>query len=164
MYPEQRIFLAGIKFAVEFAVVFVSQFRRFLGPCGLGVIDYLVFVGIHVFAVFPFLDLAGDYGHGQETAVFFEQGVDAGLFEEFLVVIVDVEDYVGAAFGLVSGAHTVFGASVALPADGFSIFLIAERTDLNLLCHHECRVEAESEVAYDGIGGVFIFVDEFFSA
>ncbi len=110
------------------------------------------------------MDLAGDYGHGQEAAVFFEQGVDAGLFEEFLVVIVDVEDYVGAAFGLVGGAHAVFGTSVALPADGFGTFLIAERTDFNLLCNHECRVETEAEVTYDGIGCVFILVDEFFSA
>ena len=88
---------------IELEIVLVGEVGGLAGPERLGGVDHVVLVGVDIFAILPLLDLAADDGHGQEPAVFLQQGVDARLLQELLVVVVDVEDDVRSAVGLVGG-------------------------------------------------------------
>ena len=57
--------------------------------------------------------------------------------EEFLVVVVDVEGYLGAAVGLVAVAHLEFGRAVAAPHHALCALLVRERAYLHLGRDHE---------------------------
>ena len=48
--------------------------------------------------------------------------------------------------------------------DSFSIVLIAEGEDFDLLGHHESGIEAQTEVADDGFGFVLVLIDKFLCA
>ena len=149
MNPEKRIFLTGIELAVEIAVVLVGEIGGLARPERLGRVD----------------DIAvGFDGHWQESAVFLKQEVYAALFEELLVVIVDIEDDVGSALGARTFVHGIGGRAVAFPSHGLSALLIAQRVDDHLFGHHESRVEAESEMADYAVGRVLILRQEFFGA
>ena len=149
MDPEQGVVLAGIELVVEVAVVVVGELAGLLCPLRGRVVDYLV---------------AAAHGDGQEAAVLLEQSVDARLLEEFLVVVVDVEGYLSAAVGLVAVAHLEFGRAVAAPHYALCALLVRERAYLHLGRDHEGRVEAQTEVADDGVGRVLVFGKEFLGA
>ncbi len=160
MNPEQGVVVAGIQFAVECQIVLVGEFGGFLCPLRLCAVDNKVAVGVLPFAVFPFALLAADNRHGQEAAIFAQEGVDTFLFEEFGAVAVDMQHNVGAAFGAGAFTEGVFGRAVAFPAHRSGTFAVAQRVDFHLVGNHECRVEAQAEVADDGVRAVFVFIEE----
>ncbi len=147
--PEQRIVLTGIKFVIEFDVIFISQLRGLLHPHRFESV-YQCFAAVN--------------GDGEETAILAQKGVDACLFKEFLAFIINVEHNVGSALGAGAFFHLKFGRTVAAPEHGFSAFLIAQRVDFNFLGYHECRVEAKAKVSDDARCSVFILGEEFFGA
>ena len=92
MNPEEGLIVHGIERAIELLVVLVLQLAWGSGPERLHVVDDIVLGSLHLLAVLPLGLLAKGYGHSQELAVFVEQRLDAGLLQEFLAVVVDVED------------------------------------------------------------------------
>ena len=99
--PEQRLIAHGVKLAVEVLVILILQFARHSGPQRSRVVDDAVFVRIDLLAVFPFCLFAEYNRNRKETAVFVEQFLYLGLFEEVLAVVIDIHDDVGTAFSLV---------------------------------------------------------------
>ncbi|EJX05775.1 hypothetical protein EVA_06116 [gut metagenome] len=73
MDPEERFVAHWIKLTVELLVVFVCQSRRSLGPKRMGIIDDIVFIGVHLLAVLPFGLLTQGNRHWEEAAVFVEK-------------------------------------------------------------------------------------------
>ena len=163
MNPEERFVDAGIEVGIEFPVILVGQVGRFASPGRLQVVDDFVFVGIDIFAVFPLLLFTEYNGYGQEAAILLQQRLDALLFEELLVLIVDIQHNIGTAFALVDVGHLVGRRTVAAPHDTFCPLFIGQGANLNLLRNHEGGVEAQAEVADDGVGIVFIFLQKLFS-
>ena len=62
--------------------------------------------------------------------------------------------------GFLSSLDGELRASVAGPLHSLGTLLVAAGDDVHLVAHHERRVEAQSEVAYYGIGIVLVFVEE----
>ena len=158
VYPEHRIFVHRIQGVVEVQIVFVLEFRRGLGPERLNGVDDIVFFRFHLLAVFPFGLFAEDHRERHELAVFAQKRGDTALFRVFLVFVVDVQGYHGSAVCLLALLHAEFGIAFAAPFHRLLPFLPAERFDGDLLRHHECRVEAEAEVADYVL--VFVFFQE----
>ena len=158
MDPEHRILLARLQLVVELQIVLVGQFRRLARPQRLGVVHHVVLVSVNILTVLPLLHLTRNHRNREETAILLQQCVDARLLQEFLAIVVNIEDYVRAATLLVGLGQRIFGAAVAGPLHGLGALLIAQRTDHDFLRHHERRIESESEVADDGIGSVLIFL------
>ena len=158
--PEQGIVVHGEERVVELLVVLVLERRRRLRPEGLDAVDDVVLVGIDLLAVLPLRLLAEDHGHGHKLAVLREQLLDGRFLEIVLAVVVDVEDDVGTAVGLLHPVDGVFGAAVAGPAHGVAALAPALGDDLDLLAHHEGGVESETEMADDGLGLVLVLVEE----
>ena len=100
--PEQRLILHWIKLAVELFIVLILQGRRCLGPQRLNIVDDIVFIGLHLLAVFPFSLLAEGDGHGHELAVFVEQSLNLVMLQVFLAVVGNVEDDVRSTVILLS--------------------------------------------------------------
>ena len=122
--PEERLVGHRVELAVERLVVLILQLRGLAHPSGLGVVDDVVLVGVDILAVLPLLLLAEGDGDGQVAAVFLEQRGDLVLFEEILVVVVDVEDDVRAAVVLLRLGHFVFRRALAAPPHGRGALLI----------------------------------------
>ena len=158
--PEQRLVGHGIEVTIEGFVVFVLQFAGLACPERSRFVDDVVFSGFYLFAVFPFLLLAESYGHGQEAAVLLQQRRDAGFFEELLAIIVDVEDNIGTAVGLVAILDSKLRTAVASPFHSLCTFLARLGDDFYLLGNHESRVEAQTEVADDGVRVVLVLLEE----
>ena len=164
MNPEKRLIGHGIEVAVELLVVFILQFAGLLCPKRGGVVDDIVFVGVHLLAVFPFLFLAEGYGNGEEAAILLQEGRNAGFFQEFLAILVNVEDDIRATVGAVGIFQGEFGTSVTRPLDGLGVFTIGLGDNLHLFGHHESRVEAQAKMSDNGIGIILIFLQEVVSA
>ena len=109
VYPEHRLLLHGIELAVERLVVIILEVTRGLGPQVLHIIHYVVLGGLNLLSVFPLLLLAAGNLYGQETAVFLEQALDGGLLQVLLAVIIQVEDDIGTAVGLIGISKFKFG-------------------------------------------------------
>ena len=71
--PEQRLIAHGVEVAVELLVVLVGEFARSTCPQGVGVVDDVVLIGLHLLAILPILLLAEGDRDGEETAVLGEQ-------------------------------------------------------------------------------------------
>ncbi len=69
MNMEQRFVGHGVEGPVELVVVLFLHVGWLAGPCGLGVVNLVVLVGLFVFVLLPFLLLAKDDGDGKELAV-----------------------------------------------------------------------------------------------
>ena len=123
--PEERFILHGIEIAIEIAIILISQSRRRLCPERVSVVDYVVLSSVHLLTIFPLLLFAKGNGDGEEAAVFVEQGLDATLFEEFLVFLVNVQHDVCAAFRLFGRFECEFGSAVAAPFHSFRTFAVA---------------------------------------
>ena len=70
---------------------------------------------------------------------------------------------VGAAFGLVALFERIFGRAVATPMLCGRIG-VRFCKDFDLFRYHKCRIEAQAEMADDGVGVVFVFIQKFGSA
>ena len=158
--PEQRLVLHGVEGAIERLVVLVLQRRRGLCPQGLHVVDDVILIGVLHLSILPLLLLAEAHGHGHELAVFLQQALDALALEELLAVVGDVENDIGTAVLALSIFDGELRTAVASPAHGLSAFLIGAGDDFHLLADHECRVEAQSEMADDGVGRLLVFIEE----
>ena len=162
--PEQGLVGHRVEVAVERAVVLVLQFAGCARPEGVGVVDDVVLVGLHLLALLPLLLLAEGDGDGEEAAVFAQQPFEAALLKEFLAVVVDVQHDVGAALGAVGLRQRKLRRAVARPLHRLRPLLIREGDDVHRLRHHEGAVEAQSEVADDGVGVVLVFLQEVIGA
>ena len=125
MNPEERFILHGIEIAIEIAIILISQGRRRLCPERVRVVDHVVLSSVHLLSIFPLLLFAKGYGDGEEATVFVEQGLDATLFEEFLVFLVNVQHDVCASFRLFGRFEGEFGSAVAAPFHSFCTFAVA---------------------------------------
>ena len=90
--PEQRLVAHGVEGAVEALVVLVLQGAWGFCPQRLYIIDDIVLFGINLLTVFPFCLLAEGDRHSHELAVFLQQTLEFVFIQEFLAVVVDVED------------------------------------------------------------------------
>ena len=156
---EHRVVEGGVEAVVEVHVVLILEVGGLAGPERLGPVDDVVFVRVHVFAVFPFLFLAHRHGNRHELAVLVEQFADPALFAELLAVVVQLQGDDGAAVGLVAGFHLVLRIAAAFPFHCLGAFLPGKRLDGDLLGNHERGVESEAEVA-DDAGLVLVFFEE----
>ena len=123
MDVEQRFLQHRIELAVELHVVLLLQIGGLLVPDGVGIVDYLVLVGIHVLTILPLLLLAEGDGHGHETAVFLQQLLHFGSSGELLGIVIQIQSYLGAPVGAASLSHGKFGIALALPSYGLCTLL-----------------------------------------
>ena len=160
MNPEEGLVRHGIEFAIERLVVLLLEVLRLLGPERIGVVDDVVLVGVLLLAVLPFGLFAKDNIDGKETAIFLQQVADAVFLQEFLGFVVNMEDDVGTAVGLLALADFVGRTAVAHPAHGSGILAITAGDDFHFLGHHKGAVEAQTEMADDGVGILLVFLEE----
>ena len=135
---------------IELLVLLLGDVGGFARPERIDVVDDVVLVGIDVLAVLPLLDLAEGDGHGQEAAVFAQQLLDLRTFGVLQRILRKMQDDRRAAVMLRIGLlHFEFGRAGAAPMHGLGLFLIGFGEDLDLVGHHERRVEAQSEMTDD---------------
>ena len=91
MNPEQRFVGHRIQILIEFLIIFICHIGRLTNPCRLDIVDDIVFVGIDIFAVFPFLLLSECDGNWQVTAVLSQQAVDLVFVQEIFVLVVNIQ-------------------------------------------------------------------------
>ena len=160
---EQRLVAHRVEFAVELLVLLLGDVGGLAGPQRLDVVDDVVLVGVDVFAVLPLLDLAEGDGHGQEAAVLLQQGLDLRILGVFERILREVQhDGRAAVACLVSLLHLELGRPGAAPMYGFRTLFIGFRENLDLVRHHECRVESQSEMSDNGL--VLILLHELLGA
>ena len=56
--PELRRIRHWILVTIDLLVILVGHIGRFANPCRFGVVDYVIFVRIYIFAILPLLLLA----------------------------------------------------------------------------------------------------------
>ena len=161
---ERLVHLGGVELVVEGLIILLGQVCRFACPCGIDIIDDVLLAGLYLLAVFPFFLHTESYLHRQELAVFLEQGLDGSVLEVLAELVVDMQDDVGASFGFDGVLHSELCLAGAGPVNGLSIGQIAEGENLHFIGYHEGAVEAQTEMADDGFGFVFVLIDELFGA
>ena len=138
VYMEERfVKLRRIEFVVEVLVVVFRQVGGLACPSGCGVVDDVVFVCFHLFAVFPFLFLAEHYLHRQELAVLTEQSLYGGILKILLKLAVDMQYNVCSPVSFDGIFHSVFGIAGARPVNGLGIIFIRQGEDFHLVAHHK---------------------------
>ena len=153
--PIHAQYLRGTRYfffsiLIELLVLLLGDVGGFARPKRIDVVDDVVLVGIDVLAVLPLLDLAESDGHGQEPAVFAQQLLDLRTFGVLQRILRKMQDDRRAAVMLRIGLlHFEFGRAGAAPMHGLGLFLIGFGKDLDLVGHHERRVEAQSEMTDD---------------
>ena len=157
--PEERLVGHREEVTVELLVVLVLEVGGLLCPQRLYIIYYVILVGINLLAVLPLGLFAESDGHGQEVTVLAKQSFQLVLFEELEAVIVEVHHNVCASLSLLHFFQSERRTSVATPFHGRRV-LIALCDDIDLLAHHERRVEAQAEVADDGVCVILVLVEE----
>ena len=157
---EGFVELHGIEFVVELGIVLFGEFGGLAGPCRLRIVDDILFARFLLAAVFPLLLHAKDNLNREEVAVFGEQLLNLAILEILFVLVVDMENDVGTAFGLDGRFHLIDGAAVARPMDSLGPVFIAERENLHALGDHEGGIEAQAEVADNGGGVVLVLLNE----
>ena len=75
-----------------------------------------------------------------------------------------MQDDIGAGFAALTPFQGEVGGAIAAPAHRLGIGPGRERDQLHLVGHHEAGIEAQAEVADDGIILAFIFLQEFLGA
>jgi len=73
---KQGVFGEGVEVFIEGFIIFFGQFAGFTGPGWFGVVDLVIFVGFHLFAVFPVFLFAKHNGYGHELAVLTQEVID----------------------------------------------------------------------------------------
>ena len=147
---EERIVAHGVELAVELPVLLLGDVGRLARPERIDVVHDIVLVRIDILAVLPLLHLPEGDGHGQEPAVLLQQPLDlrlVGIFERILRQM--QHDGRAAVVRLVRLLHLELGRARAAPMHGLRP--LAERTgdDLDLVRHHEGRIESQAEMADD---------------
>ena len=141
---------------VESQVLFRFNIRRFLGPQWFGVVNDVVFVCIDIFAIFPLSDFAEGNRNRQETAVFFQNLVNAITVVELQAVFRKMQNDICSTITFVFWLfQRVFRWSIAAPLHRFAILFPRVGNDLYLVGDHESWVETQSEVTDNVL--VFIF-------
>ena len=158
--PEQRFVGHRIQVAIELLVVFFLQFRRLLGPDRTSVVNQVVFFRFYLLAVFPFFLLAESYWYRKEVAILSQQALQTRIFQEFLAIVVYIQDDVGTPVVTLCFFEGELRTTVAAPFHGFGIVLIRTGDDFHFLGDHEGRVESQTEVTDDGVGIVLVFLQE----
>ena len=120
----------------------------------------IVLVGILHLAVFPLLLLTENDRYGQEVTVLLQQTFEFVFLEEFLTIIGEMHDDVGTSILAAVVLECEFGTTVATPLDSLGAFLIALRDDVYTVAYHKRTVEAQTEMADDGVGILLVFVEE----
>ena len=159
VYPEHWILLHWIEGLVEIEVILVLELGRSLGPDRVYVVDDVVLFGFYLLAVLPLGFLAEYDRHRHKLAVLLQQGRDSALVGEFFRILVQEKGDGRAPFGLLALAHLERRGAVAAPFHRRCSLFPAQGIDGNLAGHHKCRVESESEMAYDIL--VLVFLEEF---
>ena len=122
--PEQWFFRHWIQVAIEFLIVFISHIGRFANPCRSDIVDDVIFVGIDIFTVFPFLLFTECDRNGEETAVFCQQAADLVFIQEVFVFVVDIQDNICTTVVFLCFFQRIFGSAVATPFHRNSAFFI----------------------------------------
>ena len=161
--PEQWFVGHRIQVLIEFLIVFIRHIRRLANPCRLDIVDDIVFVGIDIFSVFPFLLLSECDGNRQVTAVFGQQAVDLVFVQEIFVLVVDIQDDICSAIFFFRLFQCIFGCTVAAPFHRNGSFFIRFGDNFHFLGNHERRIETKSEVTDDSGCVVLVFFNELFS-
>ena len=134
--PEEGLVGHREEVAIELLVVLILQVGWLLCPQRLYIINNVVLVGIHLFAVLPFCLLAKGYGHGQEVAVLAQKAFQLILLKELEAVVVEVHYDVCATLSLIHFFQSKRWTAITTPFHGRSV-LIALCDDIDLLAHHE---------------------------
>ena len=69
VYPKEWLVSSWVELAVELTIVLVRKVLRLAEPERVGVVDYIVLVGVLHLAVLPLLLLAKDNGDREEATV-----------------------------------------------------------------------------------------------
>ena len=154
--------MTGLNGVIEFDIVFILQVGRGSCPQRFHIVDHLIGVGVHVFAIFPLLLLAKNNRHRHKAAIFIEQRSDTVFVQIFLFVVVDIHHDVGAAFSLIALFHVIFRRAVAGPFHCLSTLLIRKGVNFHLFRHHKSRVETQAKMADNGISIVFKLIEKIF--
>ena len=155
---EQRILQHGIKFMVELHVILLLQISRLSVPYRISIVDDLVLVSIHIFAVFPFLLLAESDRHRHETTVLLEQFLNFGCRGKLLGFIVEVKGYLRSTVRAAAFGHHKLRITFTLPSYRFGTIFPGQRFYNHLLRYHECRIETKTEMTYDVACDILIFL------
>ena len=116
--PEQRFIVHGVEGTVERLVVLILQRRGSLRPQRLHIINNIILGCLYLFAVFPLSLLTKSHGNGQELAILVQQSLKLELIEEFLGVIIDIEDDVRTVSLALSIINLIGWRTVAAPFHG----------------------------------------------
>ena len=155
---ERFVELHGVQFVVEVVVVLFGQIRRLTSPGRRRIVDDVLLIEFDLLAVFPFFALTESYFDGQELTVFFQKPFDGSILKVLAKLIVDMEDDVGASFGLDGVLHRVLGRAFAGPVYGFRVFLVGLTKDFHYLVDvliHFVGGHADSVI---GDGECFLFL------
>ena len=139
---EQGIGRGRIEVVVETQVILFLQFARLARPSRMRIVDNQILIGVLVFAVLPFLFLAANDFHRQETAVFLQQVLDLFFAGKFLVLLGQMQHHIRAPLGLAAFFHLVIRRAFAAPMHRFGPFLVGTAEDFHLAADHESRIEA----------------------
>lgn len=149
--PEERIVYIVIKFFVKGVHVLGSDgFLRLL-PDRIWRVDHD-----------PVEIRCGEIDGGLgEVEVFFDDVVHEQRLFQIGVLLIQIEDDVRADTGFAAGVHGVGHIGQAVPAYGRFVFLIRLGLDGDMLGQHEGGIEADAEMADDGIlAGLVVLIDE----
>ena len=80
------------------------------------------------------------------------------LIAELIAVLVQVQCYFSTNCSFVRIAHFKFGAAIAFPINSFCTFLIGKCLNGHLICYHESRIKAQSEMPDDLVFICLIFI------
>ena len=99
---------------------------------------------------------------GHEGAVFLNDLSRLVLVAEFQTIFIEEQRDLCADLSLVPLVHGEFRTAVTLPVYRLCTFLVGQRVDVYLIRHHECRIEAQTEVTDNLIRVtlVLIFLNE----
>ena len=149
MHPQQGVPLEGVEVAIQLDVVIVCEIPGALAPWGFPFVDRFT-LQLHL--------------HGHEVAIGGDQIADAGWLDVLELLLHQVQDHIRAGFAALGSLQAEIRRSIAAPAHGLAIGSGAEGDQLHLLGDHEARIEAQAEVANDGVTFLFVFFEEIFGA
>ena len=100
-----------------------------------------------------------------KRTIFFDYFTNTVFVGELHAVFVQEKCNLCTDSCFISFCHIVLCASVALPVYRSSPFFIGQCINMNILCHHKCRVKSKSKVTDNliFISLIFIFLKEFCS-
>ena len=149
MHPQQGVALERVEVAVQLDVVIVCEVAGALAPWGFPLVNRLP-LQLHL--------------HGHEVAIGGDQGADAGGLDVLQLLLHQMEDHIGARFAAFGSLEAEIWRSIAAPAHGLAIGSGTEGDQFHLLGDHEAGIEAQAEVANDGVAFLFVFFEEVFGA